>query len=55
MEILLLASIPIVLNELNEKGLIERGDKLLLTGFGGRNDLGNNAHFVVNGYQKILY
>ena len=29
------ASIPIVLNELNEKGLIERGDKLLLTGFGG--------------------
>lgn len=29
------ASIPIVLNEMNEKGLIERGDKLLLTGFGG--------------------
>ena len=29
------ASIPIVLNELNEKGLIERGDKLLITGFGG--------------------
>ena len=29
------ASIPIALNELNEKGLIERGDKILLTGFGG--------------------
>ncbi|MCX4327557.1 MAG: ketoacyl-ACP synthase III [Lachnospiraceae bacterium] len=29
------ASIPIALNELNEKGLIERGDKVLLTGFGG--------------------
>lgn len=29
------ASIPIALNELNEKGLIKRGDKILLTGFGG--------------------
>jgi len=29
------ASIPIALNELNEKGLINRGDKILLTGFGG--------------------
>lgn len=29
------ASIPIALNELNEKGLIERGDKIVLTGFGG--------------------
>ncbi len=29
------ASVPIALNELNEKGLIERGDKILLTGFGG--------------------
>ncbi|MDE6617075.1 MAG: 3-oxoacyl-ACP synthase, partial [Lachnospiraceae bacterium] len=29
------ASIPIALNELNEKGLIERGDKVILTGFGG--------------------
>lgn len=29
------ASIPIALNELNEKGLIERGDKILMTGFGG--------------------
>ena len=29
------ASIPIALNELNEKGLIERGDKIILTGFGG--------------------
>lgn len=29
------ASVPMALNELNEKGLIERGDKILLTGFGG--------------------
>lgn len=29
------ASIPIALNELNEKGLIKRGDKIILTGFGG--------------------
>lgn len=29
------ASIPIALNELNEKGLLERGDKILLIGFGG--------------------
>lgn len=29
------ASIPIALNELNEKGKIARGDKILLTGFGG--------------------
>lgn len=29
------ASIPIALNELNEKGLLKRGDKILLTGFGG--------------------
>lgn len=29
------ASIPIALNELNEKGLVKRGDKILLTGFGG--------------------
>lgn len=29
------ASIPIALNELNERGLIERGDKVMLAGFGG--------------------
>ena len=29
------ASVPIALNELNEKGLIERGDKIVLAGFGG--------------------
>lgn len=29
------ASVPLALNELNEKGLIQRGDKILLTGFGG--------------------
>lgn len=29
------ASVPMALNELNEKGLIKRGDKVLLTGFGG--------------------
>lgn len=29
------ASIPIALNELNEKGLLERGDKIILSGFGG--------------------
>lgn len=29
------ASIPIALDELNGKGLIKRGDKILLTGFGG--------------------
>lgn len=29
------ASVPMALNELNEKGLIERGDKIILTGFGG--------------------
>lgn len=29
------ASVPIALNELNEKGLLERGDKIVLAGFGG--------------------
>lgn len=29
------ASIPIALSELDEKGLLERGDKIILTGFGG--------------------
>lgn len=29
------ASVPMALNELNERGLIKRGDKILLTGFGG--------------------
>lgn len=29
------ASIPLALNELNEKGLLERGDKIILSGFGG--------------------
>ncbi|MDD7404201.1 MAG: beta-ketoacyl-ACP synthase III [Butyribacter sp.] len=29
------ASIPMALNELNEKGLLERGDKIILSGFGG--------------------
>ena len=29
------ASIPIALNELNEKGLLEKGDKIILSGFGG--------------------
>ena len=29
------ASIPIALDEMNEKGLIQKGDKLLLSGFGG--------------------
>jgi len=29
------ASIPIALNEVDEKGLLERGDKIMLTGFGG--------------------
>lgn len=29
------ASIPIALNELDEKGLLERGDKIIMSGFGG--------------------
>lgn len=29
------ASVPIAINELNEKGLLERGDKIVLAGFGG--------------------
>ena len=29
------ASIPIALNEMVESGMIERGDKILITGFGG--------------------
>lgn len=29
------ASIPMALNELNERGLLERGDKVMLSGFGG--------------------
>lgn len=29
------ASIPMALNELNEKGLLERGDKIIMSGFGG--------------------
>lgn len=29
------ASVPMALNELNENGLIRRGDKIMLTGFGG--------------------
>lgn len=29
------ASVPILLDEVNEKGLLQRGDKILLAGFGG--------------------
>lgn len=29
------ASIPIALSEINERGLLERGDKIMLSGFGG--------------------
>ena len=29
------ASIPILLDELNRNNLLERGDKLILSGFGG--------------------
>ena len=29
------ASIPILLDELNKKGLLQEGDKLVLSGFGG--------------------
>lgn len=29
------ASIPIALHEINEKGMLKRGDKIILTGFGG--------------------
>ena len=29
------ASIPMALNELNERGFLERGDKVMLSGFGG--------------------
>lgn len=29
------ASIPIALNEMNEKGLLQKGDKIILCGFGG--------------------
>lgn len=29
------ASIPIALNELNEQGLLQKGDKIILSGFGG--------------------
>lgn len=29
------ASIPIALHEMNERGMLERGDKIILTGFGG--------------------
>lgn len=29
------ASIPILLDELNRNGLLERGDKVILSGFGG--------------------
>lgn len=29
------ASIPIALHEMNERGMLERGDKVILTGFGG--------------------
>lgn len=29
------ASIPLALHEMNERGMLERGDKIILTGFGG--------------------
>ena len=29
------ASIPILLDELNRNGLLERGDKIIMSGFGG--------------------
>ena len=29
------ASIPIALDEMNEKGMINKGDKIILVGFGG--------------------
>jgi len=36
------ASIPIALNEMNEKGLLKRGDILLTIGFGGGLTYGGN-------------
>ena len=41
------ASIPMALNELNERGLVKRGDKILLTGFGGGMTWGDYACFMV--------
>jgi 3-oxoacyl-[acyl-carrier-protein] synthase-3 len=36
------ASIPIAMDEMNRKGLLERGDKLLTIGFGGGLTYGGN-------------
>ena len=29
------ASIPLALNEMNKKNMLQRGDKIIITGFGG--------------------
>ena len=29
------ASVPVLLDEINRKGMLERGDKIVLSGFGG--------------------
>jgi 3-oxoacyl-[acyl-carrier-protein] synthase-3 len=29
------ASVPVLLDEINRKGMLEKGDKIVLSGFGG--------------------
>ena len=54
------ASIPILLNELNRKGVLKKGQKLVLAGFGaglswGRKRAGLGHHGVMKQFVDIRY
>ena len=42
------ASIPLLLDDMIRKDMLKRGDKIIMSGFGARNDLGRSAHGVVD-------
>lgn len=48
MEIHPAASVAILLDEVNRKGMLKKGDKLMLAGFGSWTDMGNHGHRVGN-------
>ena len=49
------ASIPILLDEMNKKGMLQPGQKIILSGFGAGADLGCGADRVVEGKQRKKY
>ena len=46
------ASIPILLDEMNKKGMLQPGQKIILSGFGAGLTWGAGADRVVEGKQK---